>query len=214
MRVGSRSSLAMGGALALAMGLTLTTASEAEAKAPKIKSCAGPEAAFIATGAGDRDGDGLSDCRETKQLRTLANDPDTDDDGLMDGEEIELRSDPRKADSDDDGLDDGEDEYSRIPEQKVEGILDALTCPSVGVVGTISVLGTTALLDAGTEFEDESCVELSELLAAGVLAGTPVMVEVEIAEDSIGVMTAIEVEVEDDIDYHDSDDDDSDDDED
>lgn len=212
MRLGTRSSLAMGGALALAMSLSLTTATNADAKAPKIKSCAGPEAEFLATGEGDRDGDGLSDCRETRQLRTLANDPDTDDDGLMDGEEIELRCDPRNSDSDDDGLDDGEDDSSRIPEQKVEGILDALTCPSVGVVGTISVLGTTALLDAGTEFEDESCAELAELLAAGVLSGTPVMVEVEIAEDSIGAMTAIEVEVEDDIDYHDSDDDDSDDD--
>lgn len=214
MRVGSRSSWAMSGALALAMGLSLSTATDAEAKSSKIKSCARPEALFLETGEGDRDDDGLSDCRETKQLRTLANDPDTDDDGVMDGEEIELRSDPRKSDSDDDGIDDGDDDSSRIPEQKVEGILDALTCPSVGVVGTISVLGTTALLDAGTEFEDESCVELTELLAAGVLSGTPIMVEVEIAEDSIGAMTAIEVEVEDDIDYHDSDDDDSDDDED
>ncbi len=212
MRVGSNSSLATGGALVLAMGISLVTATGAEAKSPKIKSCARSEAVFLETGEGDRDGDGLSDCRELKQLRTLPNDADTDDDGLSDGEEIEMRSDPRKADSDDDGLDDGEDGSPRIPEQKVEGILDALTCPSVGVVGTISVLGTTALLDDMTEFEDESCSELAALLAAVPVSGTPVMVEIEIAEDSIGALTAIEVEVEDHIDYHDSDDDDSDDD--
>ena len=211
MRVGSKTSLATGGALALALGLSLTAATDAAAKAPKIKSCAAAEARFLETGEGDRDGDGLTDCRETKQLRTLATDPDTDDDGLMDGEELELRCDPRDSDSDDDGLDDGEDGTPRIPEQKVEGILDALTCPSVGVVGTISVLGTTALIDAGTEFEDESCSELAELLAAVPVSGEPIAVEVEIAEDSIGTLTAIEVEVEDDIDYHDSDDDDSDD---
>lgn len=212
MRIGSRTSLAMSGALALALGITLTAASDAEAK-PKKKSCAAAEALFQATGQGDLDGDGLSDCRETRQLRTSPNDPDTDDDELMDGDEVESRSDPRDSDSDDDGLMDGDDQTPRMREQKIEGFLDALTCPAVGVLGSMTVLGTTATIDEVTEFEHGTCAELTELLAAGALAGTPVFVEVEIAEDAAGALAAIEIETKSGCREHDSDNEDDDDDE-
>lgn len=208
---GIRTGLVMGGAMVLALGITLTTAEEASAKPGKKKSCATAEAMFQATGQGDLDGDGLSDCRESRQLRTSPTNPDTDGDDLMDGEEVAGRSDPLVADSDDDGLDDGEDESPRIPEQKVEGFLDALTCPSVGVLGSISVLGTTAMLDDVTEFEHETCAELAEMLTAAMTAGEPMLVEVEIAEDALGAMTAIEVERKSHCGEHDDDHDDDDD---
>lgn len=211
MRVGSRTRLAMGGTLALALGLTMTAASEADAKSKK-KNCAVAEALFQGTGQGDLDGDGLSDCRESRQLRTMPNDPDTDDDGLMDGDEVEERCDPRDADSDDDGLPDGDDQTPRMREQEIEGFLDALTCPAVGVLGSMTVLGTTAALDDVTEFERGTCAELAELLAAAVLEGTQVFVEVEIAEDAAGAMTAIEIETKSGSHEHDSDDEDDDDD--
>lgn len=215
MQTGYRMCLAMGGALALVMGLSLTAATDAEAKSQKKKNCAAAEALFQATGQGDLDGDGLSDCRETRQLRTSSTNPDTDDDDLMDGDEVSGHSDPRDSDSDDDGLLDGDDDSPRIREQKIEGFLDGLTCPSVGVLGSISVLGTTAVLDDVTEFEDGTCAELAEALAAaGEVDGTPVFVEIEIAEDAAGALKAIEVEIKHGCDDHDSDDDENDDDDD
>jgi hypothetical protein len=56
-------------------------------------------------------------------------DPDSDDDGLLDGEEIAMGTDPDDADSDDDGLDDGEevDVYGTDPldpDTDDDGILD------------------------------------------------------------------------------------------
>ncbi len=62
----------------------------------------------ISLNATDSDSDGLNDCAENV-LGTLPNDPDTDDDGLMDGTEVS-GSNPTKpliADSDTDGLLDG-----------------------------------------------------------------------------------------------------------
>jgi hypothetical protein len=193
-----KASLALGGSLVLGLCLALPTASEAKTKAKK-KNCAAAEALFQATGEGDLDGDGLSNCREIRQLRTSADNPDTDADQLSDGEEVSGRSDPLAPDSDDDGISDGADSTPRIPEQKVEGFLDALTCPQVGVLGSITALGTTATLDDVTEFEDGSCADLATRLTAG----TPVFVEIEIAEDSLGVLTAIEVELEEHHDEHD-----------
>lgn len=203
MRNAIKTSLALGGSLVLGLCLALPTASEAKTKGKK-KNCAAAETLFQATGQGDLDGDGLSDCREVRQLRTSANNPDSDADQLTDGEEVEGRSDPLAPDSDDDGISDGEDTTPRIPEQKVEGFLDALTCPQVGVLGSISALGTTATLDDVTEFEEGSCADLAALLTAG----TPAFVEIEIAEDSLGVLTAIEVELEEHHDEHDDGDDD------
>ena len=59
----------------------------------------------------DTDNDGLDDVDELAIHSTDPNDPDSDDDGLNDGLEVELGSDPNDSDSDDDGLSDG-DEYN------------------------------------------------------------------------------------------------------
>jgi outer membrane protein OmpA-like peptidoglycan-associated protein len=57
----------------------------------------------------DKDNDGLGKCEEEK-LGTDPNNPDTDGDGLTDGEEVmKYKTDPLKADTDGDGLGDGEE---------------------------------------------------------------------------------------------------------
>lgn len=74
---------------------------------------AGLEASFELAGevaALDSDDDGLADERETREHRTDPRDPDTDDDGIRDGDEVELGFDALDADMDDDGLPDGREE--------------------------------------------------------------------------------------------------------
>jgi hypothetical protein len=188
-------------ALLLMAGLWVAAPTAAPAKSKgKSKSCASAEAAFLATGTGDRDGDGLSDCREQKQLGTMVNDPDSDHDGVSDGDEVKHHCDPMDADSDHDGVEDGDDETPGIPEQEVKAFLDALTCPQVGVPGSITALGITATLDENTEFEDATCDEIAMQLAT---PGSTVFVEVEVLEDAAGALTASEVGIE----HHGDDDD-------
>jgi len=58
----------------------------------------------------DTDGDGLKDGEEVNKYFTDPLNPDTDGDGLKDGEEVhKYKTDPTKADSDGDGLKDGEE---------------------------------------------------------------------------------------------------------
>jgi hypothetical protein len=57
----------------------------------------------------DRDNDGLSDLVELSVHNTDPQDPDSDDDGAMDGVEVDLGSDPLNADTDGDGLSDGDE---------------------------------------------------------------------------------------------------------
>jgi len=58
----------------------------------------------------DTDGDGLKDGEEILTYKTNPLDPDTDKDGLKDGEEVfTYKTDPNKADTDGDGLKDGEE---------------------------------------------------------------------------------------------------------
>jgi hypothetical protein len=58
-------------------------------------------------GSGDSDGDGLTDDREA-QLGTDPKKPDTDDDGLLDGAEVNTHgTDPKKKDTDGGGINDG-----------------------------------------------------------------------------------------------------------
>ncbi|MDS0261033.1 hypothetical protein NDI56_16660 [Haloarcula sp. S1CR25-12] len=61
-----------------------------------------------ADGAGDLDGDGLTNAEEARR-GTLADRPDTDLDSLTDSRELELGTDPTLPDTDADGLDDDEE---------------------------------------------------------------------------------------------------------
>lgn len=94
----------------------------------------------------DRDGDGLED-REETGLGTDPNDPDTDDDGLLDGVEVDMamRSgcpNPLVPDSDGDGLSDGEEVllYATNPclrDTDGDGVEDGVD-PSPNVPGVTS----------------------------------------------------------------------------
>ena len=58
----------------------------------------------------DTDGDGLWDGEEVRKYFTNPLNPDTDSDGLSDGDEVhKYKTDPNKADTDGDGLKDGEE---------------------------------------------------------------------------------------------------------
>ena len=57
----------------------------------------------------DSDNDGLNDINETAVHSTDPNDPDTDDDNLSDGLEVQIGSNPLDSDTDDDGLQDGDE---------------------------------------------------------------------------------------------------------
>jgi outer membrane protein OmpA-like peptidoglycan-associated protein len=58
----------------------------------------------------DTDGDGLKDGEEVNQYKTNPLNPDTDGDGLKDGDEVKIyRTDPNNPDTDGDGLKDGEE---------------------------------------------------------------------------------------------------------
>ncbi len=60
----------------------------------------------------DTDGDGLTDGEEVKRYHTNPLNPDTDGDGLPDGEEVQqYHTDPTKFDTDGDGLSDGDEVF-------------------------------------------------------------------------------------------------------
>ncbi|MGQ7843157.1 Kelch repeat-containing protein [Granulosicoccus sp. 3-233] len=62
----------------------------------------------------DSDGDGLSDTDEEAIYNTDPTDPDSDDDGANDGDEVDAGSDPGDRDSDDDGLEDGAEIHDHL----------------------------------------------------------------------------------------------------
>jgi outer membrane protein OmpA-like peptidoglycan-associated protein len=82
------------------------------------------------SGSADHDKDGLTNDQE-KQLGTDPKNPDTDGDGLTDGEEVnKYNTDPKKADSDGDGLSDYDEvkKYSTNPnkaDSDGDGLSDA-----------------------------------------------------------------------------------------
>ena len=173
------------------LGAWLVAPTSAPAKTKKMKSCAAEETALASTGQGDTDGDGLSNCRESKQLHTSPTLADTDGDGLADGQELAEHSDPLDVDSDDDGAEDGHDSTPSIPLQKVKAFLDTLTCPQVGVPGSIGALGISVAINDQTEFDDTTCDALLALLQT---PGRPVRVEIKLVEDTTGALTATEIE--------------------
>ena len=203
---------AIASALAIVLGVFFWSAAPAAAKGSKDP-CRKADLKLALTGQGDADGDGVSDCREKKVLHTMADDPDTDDDGLDDGGEVRKFCNAHKPDTDDDGVEDGDDD-SPVIEQKVVAILDALTCvveinppttpPTPPTPGSISALGISATVDANTQFEPRSCEDLVAKLALG----QPIVVEIKILEDMVGALTATEVEVRKGFQHHFGDDDD------
>ena len=216
---------AIASTLAILLGVLVCMAAPASAKGKGSKDpCRKADIKLAKTGVGDTDGDGVSDCRETKVLRTDPNDPDTDDDGLDDGDEIQRFCHARKPDTDDDGEEDGEDE-TPVVKQKVEAILDAIYCPvpavpetpespgTPAVPGAMAMLGIIAAIDANTDFEHTTCEDLVARLA---LAET-LIIKVEIFEDMLGALTATKVDLKkrprghDDDDDHEDDDDEDDD---
>jgi hypothetical protein len=188
-----KATLATAGFAALA--LCLMAPSPAAAKTRKMKSCANAEATLMATGQGDRDSDGLSDCREMKQLGTSPTNPDTDGDGVSDAQEISDHTDPLDADTDGDGMNDHDDSAPRI-QQRLKVFVDVLICPEVGVPGSLSALGMSVTVDDMTVFEDGPCADLAALVLAPP-AGTQVFAEVDVVEGSTGIVTATKVESED-----------------
>jgi heat shock protein beta len=143
---------------------------------------------------GDRDFDGISNCTEKKVIGTDHRDPDSDDDGVEDGQELKDGTDPLDLDSDDDGLDDGdEDSVGSDPldddsdddgeldgddldpaddlDEEIEGNVASLICPVGGGDGSLTLAmgsGITVVLTAATEFDGvESCDHLAALM------GTP-----------------------------------------
>jgi hypothetical protein len=87
--------------------------------------------------AQDSDNDGLTDAQE-KLLGTDPNKPDTDGDGLLDGEEYFVYfTNPLKADSDEDGIADKQDPYPRwVRYEDLNGVtttIDRITQGSEGL---------------------------------------------------------------------------------
>jgi len=73
---------------------------------------------------GDLDSDGLTDADEIVIYGTDFNDPDDDDDGLEDGDEIDEGTDPKVPDSDSDGLSDGDEVHVHFTDPLVDADLD------------------------------------------------------------------------------------------
>lgn len=201
--------------LAATLGLILgvTVAVQARSTNP----CERADARLAERGRGDRDHDGLSDCRERRVLGTdqkdwdsdhdgrpdgdeLADgtdplDPDTDGDGLSDGDEDAIGSDPSNPDTDGDGIDDGSDlDPAGKLDNRVEGDVQAMTCPTATADGALSVLDLIVALTPATRYEHvASCEDLAALVAAN--ASTHV--EVKVDGDATSGFSAREVSVED-----------------
>lgn len=104
----------------------------------------------IDDGAGDLDEDGVSNSAE-QRLGTFPDDPDSDDDGLTDGEELKrgadgVITDPLDADTDDDGTDDGAD--------GAPGDASTTTPPVFAGEAVIGVDGSVIALGAGATFAE------------------------------------------------------------
>ena len=138
--------------------------------------CSRADAALETTGRGDSDHDGISNCTEKWTLGTNPRDWDSDDDAVADAQEGADGTNPVDADSDDDGLDDGaehalgtsatdpdsdgdqigdlqdEDPRHELAE-RVEGKVLAITCPSGGSDGSLTIHGIVITLNDATEFK-------------------------------------------------------------
>jgi hypothetical protein len=177
--------------------------------------CATADAHLAATGKGDRDFDNLSNCREKKILHTNPSNPDTDRDGVDDGDEVAMGTDPTNMDSDQDGLDDGDEvatgsdptdsdsdddgeldgdelDPGHALDQKVSGQLDDITCDDTGG-GLLSILSLSITATEATEWEDAgSCATLATAFATNDGAHVKIVVD-----EQPGGLFATKVEVDD-----------------
>ncbi len=147
--------------------------------------CVRADQRLAATGRGDRDHDGISNCREKSEFHTNPRDADTDDDGLSDGEERKYHTDALDRDSDDDGVSDG-DEVERHTDPldedsdhdgesdatdpdpsgelnaRLAGPVESVVCPTENADGVLSTLCLDVVLTADTRFRGmDSCEEFA-----------------------------------------------------
>ncbi|MEE9332558.1 MAG: hypothetical protein V3U65_00515 [Granulosicoccaceae bacterium] len=95
-----------GGGVLMKGQMHVVAGSEAAGGAPETSA---HETLQLEVGGADADNDGLDWVEETEVHLTDPLDPDTDDDGLLDGAEIVVGSDPLLADTDGDTLTDGDE---------------------------------------------------------------------------------------------------------
>ena len=174
--------------------------------------CVRADRRVAATGRGDRDHDGVSNCREKSEFHTDVRDPDTDDDGLSDGEEVKYGTDALDRDSDDDGVSDGvevergsdpldddsdhdgvsdADDLDPLGElrARVAGPVTSVVCPTADSDGVLSTPCLDVVLTADTRFRGSgSCEDLARL----VTDNGGGYVEVELDGDGCG-LSAVEV---------------------
>lgn len=99
--------------------------------------------------AGDEDGDGLTNGQED-EIGTDPLDPDTDDDGLDDGLEVKIGTDPLKNDTDGDGVTDGIEVVGTYEDETVTEAGDVVTAAHKAYEienGTLKVVTPISIAD-------------------------------------------------------------------
>ncbi len=115
----------------------ITAVAEGTRQANESSAVTATALALTAQAAGDDDGDGLSNNQETTAGTDPAK-PDTDEDGLSDGEEVnQYGTDPKNRDSDNDTLTDGDEvnvhkTSPKDPDTDKDGMTDAIEIATGG----------------------------------------------------------------------------------
>jgi len=156
--------------------------------------CSRADTTLATTGRGDSDHDGISNCTEKWALGTNPRDWDSDDDGVADGQEVADGTDPVDVDTDNDGLDDGAEhadgtsatnpdsdddgiadgqdaDPSHDLAERVEGKILAITCPSGGSDGSLSIHGIVITLKDATEFKHSRTCDAATMNGAHAKVG-------------------------------------------